>query len=209
MALDSIRLTAIIPASPERVYTAWLDSKEHTEFTGGGATIEARVGGQHTAWDGYIWGRQVELIPGRKIVQTWRTSEFPQDAKDSRLELLFERRGASGAETTLTLIHTEIPVGQGAQYKDGWGEHYFEPMRAYFRDVGAAAPRPAPKVAPKPAKNAAARKAVAKKPAAKAPKTAAKKPAGKAPKKAARKPAAKAPAKKPARTAARKKAPRK
>jgi hypothetical protein len=33
--------------------------------------------------------------------------------------------------TRLTLKHTNLP-DHGMQYKDGWVEHYFEPMKAYF-----------------------------------------------------------------------------
>ncbi len=207
MAPESLRITAILPATPEEIYSAWLDATEHSEFTGGKATIEPGIGGKHTAWDGYISGQTLELLPGRKIVQTWRTTEFPPDAEDSRLELLLESRG-EGGETTLTLIHTNIPVGQGAQYKDGWGEHYFEPMRAYFAELAPkaapkpakktappAAAKPAAKAAPAPAKKAAAKKAAPKaKPAKKAAKKAA--PKAKPAKKAAKKKAAKKPAKK-------------
>ena len=152
MAQDSLRILAILPTSPERIYAAWLDAREHTEFTGGKATVEPRVGGKHTAWDDYISGTTIELVPGRRIVQTWRTTEFPDEAPDSRLELLFEPRGG-GAETTLTLIHTEIPAGQGPQYKDGWAEHYFEPMRAYFSE---ATKRSSPKPGHRSTKAAAA-----------------------------------------------------
>jgi uncharacterized protein YndB with AHSA1/START domain len=207
MAYDYFRMTAIIPAPPARVYAAWLDSKEHADFTGGHATIEPGVGGAHTAWDGYISGRHVELVPGKKIVQTWRTSEFPAEAVDSRLELQFEPRGPGGNETTLTLIHTEIPVGQGALYKEGWGEHYFEPMRAYFEEASRA---PARAIAARPAATAAKKPTATpeKKPARKAEvaptKTVAKKaPAKKAP---AKKVTKKAPAKKVARKAPAKKA---
>jgi hypothetical protein len=34
--------------------------------------------------------------------------------------------------TRLTLYHTELPEGQGQQYREGWEEHYFERMRGYF-----------------------------------------------------------------------------
>ena len=50
-----------------------------------------------TAWDGYISGRNVELIPGERIVQTWRTSEFGVSDPDSNLEdafLYFVRKGS-------------------------------------------------------------------------------------------------------------------
>ncbi len=108
MKLDSLRLTAIIPATPQRVYAAWLDAKEHSAFTGSKATIEPRVGGRYTAWDGYISGRHVELSPGKTIVQTWRTTEFPPEAGYSRLELRLRPTGPGGNKTTLTLIHTDI-----------------------------------------------------------------------------------------------------
>jgi uncharacterized protein YndB with AHSA1/START domain len=160
MALDSIRLTAIIPATPDVVYAAWIDGKGHSNFTGDTATSEPRVGGKHSAWSGYISGKYLELVPAKKVVQSWRTSEFPSDAKDSRLEVLFEEAGAGKHETKLTLIHTEIPSGQGAQYKDGWGEHYFEPMREYFGSLEK-----------KGAKKAAAKSAVPAKKKAEAKKT--------------------------------------
>jgi uncharacterized protein YndB with AHSA1/START domain len=185
MPLETLRLLAILPVAPERVYGAWLDSAQHSRFTGDTAKIDARVGGAHSAWGGYISGVQVELVPGRKIVQTWRTTEFPPGAGDSKLEIVLEPRGAS--ETTLTLLHTNIPEGQGEKYKEGWAEFYFEPLRAYFvertkaSEKAAAAKAAKPKVAvpekravalPKkaPAKTAPAKKAVAAKAVVKAAK---------------------------------------
>ena len=35
--------------------------------------------------------------------------------------------------TRITLRHTDIPVGQGEMYREGWLEYYFEPMQQYFR----------------------------------------------------------------------------
>jgi len=190
MQLDSLRITAILPAPPARVYAAWLDAKEHAEFTGGDARIEAGVGGAFTAWDGYIAGRHLELVPGERIVQSWRTTEFPEDAADSRLEIRLEPRGAGGGQTTLTLIHTGIPAGQGVMYKGGWGEHYFEPMRAYFEELGAAPTVRGAGVAVAPAARSVTRKA-AHAPAEPA-KKAAPKGATRAPAKPAKRPAKKA-----------------
>ncbi|MBI5566248.1 MAG: SRPBCC domain-containing protein, partial [Chloroflexi bacterium] len=82
---DSFELSIVLPASPARVYAAWLSSDEHAAMTGasargsagGSADIEPHVGGTHSAWDGYITGITLELEPDRRIVQTWRTIEFP------------------------------------------------------------------------------------------------------------------------------------
>jgi activator of HSP90 ATPase len=127
--LESITVSTVLPATPERIYTAWLSGRQHSAMTGGKATVVARVGGKHTAWDGYITGRTLELEPDRRIVQAWRSADFPDDAEDSRLEVLLEP--AAGG-TKITLKHSHIPAGQGAGYKQGWVENYFNPMRAYF-----------------------------------------------------------------------------
>ncbi len=129
MPTDSFQVSAIIPATPEKVYKAWLSGREHAAMTGGGATGSARIGGRFTAWDGYIEGKHVELEPGKRIVQTWRTSEFAAADPDSRLEVVLTP--AKGG-TKVTLKHSDIPAGQGAGYKSGWVEHYFEPMKDYF-----------------------------------------------------------------------------
>jgi len=132
MATESIRVSGVVSATPERVYEAWLTSREHGAMTGGKATVDATVGGAFTAWDGYIWGRNFQLEPGVRIVQSWRTSEFPKDAPDSRVEILFE---AVEGGTRITFVHSEIPESQGAGYRDGWRSFYLEPMAKYFEQA--------------------------------------------------------------------------
>lgn len=126
---ESFTLTAVIPATPLRVYQAWLDDREHAAFTGAKAQAEPGIGGAFTARDGYIRGRNLELSEGRRILQSWRTTEFPPGSEDSLLEILLEE--ASGG-TRLTLRHSGIPEGQGASYETGWADHYFGPLRRYF-----------------------------------------------------------------------------
>jgi activator of HSP90 ATPase len=122
-------VSATIPASPKQVYDAWLSSKSHTSMTQSGAKVSARVGSAFTAWDGYISGRNLKLKPGKQIVQAWRTTEFSAADPDSQIEVLLEK---SPGGTRLTLHHTNIPAGQ-SDYKSGWRECYFEPMKKYFK----------------------------------------------------------------------------
>src|SRR6185369_2290437 len=103
-------------------------------MTGGGATADRNVGGQYTAWDGYVKGVNLELQPGRRIVQSWRTQDFPDGSADSRIEVLLE---AADGGTRITLNHTEIPDGQAGEYEEGWRDHYFTPMRKYFASASA------------------------------------------------------------------------
>jgi uncharacterized protein YndB with AHSA1/START domain len=131
MVNDAIRLSRRLDAPPERLYEAFMDSDLHSEFTGGEASVDPRVGGAFTAWDGYIEGTTLELEPGARIVQAWRAEEFPEDAPDSRLEVLFERDGDG---TLLTLLHTEVPPGMGPTYEKGWVDYYLDPLERWLAD---------------------------------------------------------------------------
>jgi uncharacterized protein YndB with AHSA1/START domain len=127
---ETIKMSTILPVKPQRVYEAWLDSKEHGLFTSGGAaSIEPKVGGPYTAWDGYISGKTLELEPYRRVLQSWRSTDFKDGQADSLLEVVFEEVPQG---TRLTLNHTNIPDGQAAEYKQGWEDFYFSPMKEYF-----------------------------------------------------------------------------
>ncbi|MDD2694524.1 MAG: SRPBCC domain-containing protein [Anaerolineales bacterium] len=126
---EAIEMSLQLPASPQQVYEAWLDARIHTAFTGSPASTSTEPGAAFTAWDGYISGRNLELEPHRRILQSWRTSEFRDSDPDSHLEILIEAR-AGGA--TLTLKHSNLPDGSSAEYRQGWLDYYFEPLSAYF-----------------------------------------------------------------------------
>jgi activator of HSP90 ATPase len=78
-------------------------------------------------------GKEHGAMTPARIVQTWRTTEFPQNAPDSRLEISLEK--AKGG-TKITIVQTEIPKGQGASYHQGWIDYYFTPMKRYFAGKG-------------------------------------------------------------------------
>jgi uncharacterized protein YndB with AHSA1/START domain len=172
-------LTTTIPASPEEIYRAWLDSIGHSEMTGSEATMSDEVGAEVSAWDGYISGRNLELIPGERIVQSWRTTEFGDEEEDSVVTVVLQETEEG---TLLTLDHSNVPDEHKGYEEGGWQSNYFEPMIAYFtelkEDIAEPPPRKAPpKSAPKkPGKRSA--KSAGKKTAGK--KTAGKKTAGKA-----------------------------
>jgi activator of HSP90 ATPase len=126
---EKLKMSATISAKPEEIYESWLDSKKHSEMTGSEAKVQPRINGRFTAWDGYIEGKTVEMDPGRRIVQKWRTTDFPSGSPDSNVEIILEEVEKG---TKIVLIHTEIPEGQKDDYKQGWKDFYFDPMKDYF-----------------------------------------------------------------------------
>jgi uncharacterized protein YndB with AHSA1/START domain len=122
-------LTTAIPASAQEIYDAWLDSLAHSEMTGSEADMSDEIDAEVSAWDGYITGRNLELIPGERIVQSWRTTQFAEEHEDSIITLTFEEAGDG---TLMSLVHSNVPDEQTSYELSGWREYYFEPMKKYF-----------------------------------------------------------------------------
>ena len=83
-------LKATFNTSAEKLYTAWLDSEQHAAMIGGDATASDQVGNSFTAWGDYISGKNLELEPHQRIVQSWRTTEFTDEEEDSQIEVLLD-----------------------------------------------------------------------------------------------------------------------
>jgi activator of HSP90 ATPase len=137
---EKISVSERFPVESEIIYKAWLSSKEHSAFTGGGkAVVSKALNGKFSVWDSYISGKNLILEPYERIVQSWRATDFPEKHPDSNLEIIFksEKEG-----TKVTLNHSGIPEGMSKDYKKGWKDFYFEPMKKYFtRSHGKSLPR--------------------------------------------------------------------
>jgi activator of HSP90 ATPase len=121
-------VSTFIKTSPETLYKAWLDSDEHSDMTGGEALITEDLDDKFTAWDGYIWGTNLELKPNEYIKQSWKTSDFDEDQDYSVVEIFFN---AENDGTKLTIKHTQLTY-KDEHYRQGWIDNYFNPMKAYF-----------------------------------------------------------------------------
>jgi activator of HSP90 ATPase len=128
---DSIKLSITLPIEPKILYNAWLSSKKHTAFTKSNTEIEKKVGSIFSAGDGYISGKNELLHMNKRIVQSWRTTDFPEDHPDSTLEIIFEKVEKG---TKLIIAHSDLPTDTGKTYRKGWRDHYFKPMKEYFEN---------------------------------------------------------------------------
>lgn len=125
----TITQTVRIPAPPSKVYEALVKARLHAAFTGAEATGRAQVGGRFTAWDGYISGVHRELVPGQRIVQEWQTTEWPDGAPASRVEVTLS---AVSGGTSLRIVHSGVPADQADALRQGWIDFYWTPLAAYF-----------------------------------------------------------------------------
>jgi activator of HSP90 ATPase len=129
MSTYDFEVSSELPADPTTIYSVWMSSEGHSAMTGAAASIDPVIGGAFTAWDGYIEGRTLSLEPGRRIVQSWRTSEFAAEHGDSQTEVVLD---ATSAGTLITIKHSGVPADQLGYEHGGWEDSYFAPMREYF-----------------------------------------------------------------------------
>lgn len=132
METVTIRQEVDIETSPEKVYEALLSSKDHSNFTESEAHISDKEGESFSAYDGYILGKNIKLIPTEKITQKWRAveSNWPEDHW-STVEFHLSDNEEGG--TRLIFIQKELPKKIAENVANGWHKYYWKPLNAYFK----------------------------------------------------------------------------
>ena len=125
--------TLKIKARPAEVYEALMDSAKHTELTGAKAVISPEEGGAFEAYDGYITGKNVELVKFEKIVQEWRGDE-EKWPKEHYSKVTFSLKPIQGG-TEITFSHEAIPESAFENIKQGWEDFYWKPLKKKFGEL--------------------------------------------------------------------------
>lgn len=120
--------TITLPASPQELFTTYVDAKKHTAMTGGTVRISKKVGATFTAFNGMLRGRNLMIVPNRMIVQSWRAKAWKKRDPDSILMLLFRKAGRGGK---IELIHVGMPHYDYLPIKKGWPKYYWRPWKTY------------------------------------------------------------------------------
>ena len=120
--------------TPEMLYDIYMDAKKHGKAIGGKVNISTKIGSSYSSWNDYIKGITHQLVKGKMIVQSWRSSDFKSGDLDSTLVLWFEKKGN---HASLNMIHVNVPDHQYHQVKGGWNDYYWKPWKKYLQS-----PRP-------------------------------------------------------------------
>ena len=111
---------------PETIYDLLADSRRRTEITGRKAVMSDKVGGKFSTDAGQVTGVNVDLVPGRRLVQAWRRRDFPEGIYSMAAITLTP---ISGGGTELVLTHRGVPKHLLDQIEDYWRFVYWAPMR--------------------------------------------------------------------------------
>jgi uncharacterized protein YndB with AHSA1/START domain len=140
--LRTIRQSVVLPGTPREVYDALMTTRGHKAFSGADARISPNVGGKFMAWGGYIHGKNLTLVPGRTIVQSWVPSD-PNWPKGLESKVRFSLRAAPRG-TRVTFTHSSVPSEHVGHLSPGWKKSYWTPLRKYLSSQRAQAGRARP-----------------------------------------------------------------
>jgi len=126
----SIKQIVKFDAPTEVVYSLLMNSKKHTAFSEAPAKVSNKIGGRVSCYGGYIDAINIELNPGKKIIQAWRGSDW----KAGDWSLVIYNLKNKGKKTELTFEQHGIPDEHVSHISQGWKEHYWDKMNDYINN---------------------------------------------------------------------------
>jgi len=118
----------ILNAPPEEVYLALTLPATIRLWTGDEVDMLAEQGSEFSLWDGSITGKNLEFVPGKKIMQQWY---FGEQAEESIVTITLHPH-AQG--TSVELRHINIPDEDYNDIVKGWDKSYFGALEEFYTD---------------------------------------------------------------------------
>ena len=123
--MKTIHQIIIFKTTPKTIYEIWLDSEKHSALIGDEAKISKEVNGKFSTFSGYSKGINLELVPNKKIVQTWRANEWEEDHYSKiTITLTKIKQG-----TKLEFIQEHVPDEFYESIYKGWMDFYWAPLK--------------------------------------------------------------------------------
>jgi len=129
----SIHLEAVINATPGQIYQCLTNGEMFTAATEQPARVRDREGEPFSLFGGRVEGRQIELVPGERVVQAWRFGSAHPHAWDPGVYSIvrFTLR-PEGDATRFVIDHSGIPPEWQDHIQTGYPAFYERPLTRYF-----------------------------------------------------------------------------
>lgn len=113
-------------AAPKTIYGLLADSRQRSAVTGRKAAISRKVGGTFSTDNGKVTGVNVDLVPGKRLVQAWRRDDFPEGVYSMAAITLAP---STSGGTELVLTHRGVPKHLIPETEDYWRQIYWARMK--------------------------------------------------------------------------------
>jgi uncharacterized protein YndB with AHSA1/START domain len=136
----TIHQEALIDATPLEVFAYLTDGETFAAATGKAARVKAWAGSAFSLFDGRVEGRQIELVPGQRVVQAWRFGDAHPDVWDDGVYSIVRfTLTPEGDRTRFVVDHDAVPAEWHEHLETGYPIFYQEPMARYFAERSAGA----------------------------------------------------------------------
>ena len=119
-------------APPQTIYALLADSRKHSAFTGRKASISRKIGGRFSIDAGGVTGINVDLVPGKRIVQAWRNADFPDGVFSMATFTLVP---TTDGGTALVLTHRGVPKDLIPRTEQTWRDQYWQRIKEYLKPL--------------------------------------------------------------------------
>lgn len=115
-----------INSSAAEVWKALTDVEFIDRWGGGPAKMDDKVGTEFSLWGGDIYGKNIEVVKNKKLVQEWYGGDW---AKPSIVVFKLEE---NNAYTKVTLEHADVPEDEIKNIDNGWQDYYMGPLKEFL-----------------------------------------------------------------------------
>jgi activator of HSP90 ATPase len=114
----------------EILYELYMNAKMHSMITNSPVEISEKIGSGFNAFDGYITGKNLQLVKNQLIVQSWRGSDWDITDSDSAFLLSLEQKGN---DVILNMVHANVPDDKEKDLDKGWHDFYWSPWKHHLK----------------------------------------------------------------------------
>ncbi|XP_037036092.1 activator of 90 kDa heat shock protein ATPase homolog 1 [Bradysia coprophila] len=128
IAVTTIAVSENFQCRSNEIYDAWTKQEMVCAFTRGPCKLEAKKGGIFELFGGNITGKFEELIPNKKIVQSWRYSQWPS-GHFSNVVIEFDEKGD---HTEVKITQSGVPESEKDATLKNWRGYYINSIKQTF-----------------------------------------------------------------------------
>jgi len=121
--MKAIRKSYKIAAHVDQVWKALVDPEVIGEWGGDPIKMDSKVGFEFQLWGGDIYGKNIEVIDEKKLVQEWSIRNW------SKPSIVTFTLKDGGNETVLELKHVGVPDEEIDDVDQGWDDYYIGPIK--------------------------------------------------------------------------------
>jgi activator of HSP90 ATPase len=128
MEMPTIEQKYEMDATPEEVFEALVNPEIIQRWSKDEAKMGANVGDSFTLWGGQMFGKNLEVVKDKKLVQEWSYDQW-----DAPSKVTFTIK-AKGKKTLVELLHEDVPEKSLSTITEGWNTYYLGAMKEMFEE---------------------------------------------------------------------------